>query len=78
MRTLEENSQKNDFCIDLCISIVKNNGKPAIQLRKIIANKEDMRKFIEIILTNDGIVPARVKVIDPFSATVKLKSLGLI
>jgi len=46
-------------------------------LRKIFSDKKDVRKFIEIILTKET-VPARIRVIDPFSATVKLKKSGLI
>lgn len=65
------------FYIELSIHLIKINGKPGIQLKKTLSNKEAIQIVCHRALENDYI-PARIIFRDKLLAASKLKSQGLL
>ena len=61
------------------IEIVKNNGKPALQFRKVITDPEKIKAVLKQIFHNDGnLMIAQIRFRDKFTAVAKLKEKGLL
>lgn len=68
---------ENEIYIEIPVSIIDFNGKPAVLLRKIIYDKDKVEKFTDYLLKNDSI-QARVYFPDLFKVKIKMLKLGLI
>jgi len=70
--------------IDLNINIVLSNGKPALQLRKIISACDKNMPYVQDLLkkalseNNDIIMPVRLQIFNKPLAQGKLKQTGLL
>lgn len=63
--------------IILSVLITKYNGRPVLELRKVIYDPEVIKKVLDDALSRD-FLPAKLIINDKTKAAVKLKMLGLI
>lgn len=63
--------------LEMKISIVKYNGRHAIQLKKVISDPEKVKRFLALAV-NMPFIPTRTKFRDKFEAMQKLKELGML
>lgn len=73
----EKKKNEKIITISLSIEIIKQNGQPAIQLRKVISDKEVIKEICARAL-KDQFIPAKIEFRDKFYAATKLKASKLI
>lgn len=67
---------KGDY-LDMKISIVKYNGRYAIQLKKVISDPIKVKRFLALAI-NNPFIPTRATFRDKFDAMSKLKEKGML
>lgn len=63
--------------VEIYLSVIQHNGKPAIQLRKILVEKEEVREFMREALEKESF-PVKVCFKNKMLAAVRLKQIGLL
>lgn len=65
--------------LNLGIEIIKSNGRPGIQFRKVITDKKKITEILSrVFLSENNTILAEISFKDKFSAAAKLKEKGLI
>lgn len=71
---------KNDdevYVLTLSLEVITRYGKPTIQLRKVIKDRQKIRELVTRALEEE-FIPAKILIRDKLTASIKLKALDLI
>lgn len=71
-----DDNYKGDY-LEMKISIVKYNGRYAIQLKKVISEPTKVKRFLSLAI-NNPFIPTRAVFRDKFDAMQKLKEKGML
>lgn len=71
------NPKKKPYIIELNILLINREANPAVQLRKTISKKSEVRDLVTRAM-RDGEIPAKIVFKDRFQAAIKLKALDLL
>lgn len=62
--------------LELKISVIRYNGRYAIQLKKLISDPVKVNRFLHLAMTQE-FIPAKIFFRDRFEAATKLREKGL-